>query len=301
MKRSTLVALSILVTLAAAINSIAQKKEQPSLLYQITGNGISKPSYIFGTFHAICPTEMVPFEQLDSYLTGADQLMMEVDMDDTAQLRSMATAAFMKDGKTIKDLLTADEYSKVDEMVKNYLGYPVDNVKMLKPTMLTLLTLTSPKAIGCSTVTYDMTLMKNAVAKNKPVVGLETVESQIKVFDSMPLDKQAKDLYKMAQDPQKAIDELKKLMAAYKSQDPEKLFKVSHEHGTKDQDFEARLLDERNAAWIPKLEVAFKEKPTFVAVGAGHLGGKKGVLRLLRDKGYRVTPVSLSPAVADGN
>jgi uncharacterized protein len=297
MKKLALAILSIFMTLVGS--SFA--KDAPSLLYQISGNGLTRPSYIFGTFHAVCPTEMVPFERLDSYLDQTDQLMMEIDMDDPSVLRSMALGVFMKDGKTMKDLLTAEEYAKVDEMIKNYLGYPLDTVKMVKPSMLTVLTLTSPKAIGCTPVTYDMTLMKNAVSKSKPVVGLETVESQVKVIDSLPLDKQVKGLSRLAADPQKGIDELKKLMTVYKSRDPEKLFAAANKQAGDQKEFQARLLDDRNADWIPKLEVAFKDKPTFVAVGAGHLGGKKGVLRLLRDKGYSVKPVNLSPAVAGGN
>ena len=297
MKKFALATLSIFVTLIG--NAFA--KDAPSLLYQITGNGLTKPSYIFGTFHAVCPTEMVPFERLDSYLDQTDQLMMEVDMDDPAVMKSLALGVFLKDGKTLKDLLTAEEYAKVDEMIKNYLGYPLDNVKMLKPSMLTVLTLTSPKAIGCTPVTYDMTLMKNAVSKSKPVVGLETVESQVKVIDSMPLDKQLKGLAKLAADPQKGIDGLKKLMTVYKLRDPEKLFDAASKQAADEKEFQARLLDDRNVDWIPKLEVAFKEKPTFVAVGAGHLGGKKGVLRLLRAKGYSVKPVNLSPTAAGGN
>ena len=97
----------------------------------------------------------------------------------------------------------------------------------------------------------------------------------------------------MAADPTKAIAELKKLMDIYKTQDVEKLFDATTKQETDEKEFHARLLDERNLSWIPKLEVAFKEKPTFVAVGAGHLGGKKGVLSLLRKKGYQVNPVKL--------
>jgi len=199
----------------------------------------------------------------------------------------------MSDGKTLKDFLTADELAKVDEMLKNYLGVPVANLMTIKPSMLTILTLTRPKAMGCTPVTFDLDLMKSAVAKKKPVVGLETVASQVKVLDSMPLDKQAKGLYKMSLDPPKAIAELKKLMDVYKTQDIEKLFKATSSQATEDKEFHARLLDDRNMSWIPKLEVAFKEKPTFVAVGAGHLGGKRGVIKLLRSKGYDVRPVKL--------
>jgi uncharacterized protein len=294
MKRSSIFALLILGV--AAIGVYGQTKgagEAPSLLYQVTGKGISKPSYIFGTFHAVCPTEMVPFEDLDVYLNQTDQLMMEVDMDDPAEMLSMTKGVIMTDGKTLKDYLKPEEFAKVDEMAKNLLGYSAENVKMVKPSIIAVLLVTSPKAIGCTPTVYDMSLMKSAVEKKKPVVGLETVESQIKVIDSKPFDQQAKDLYEMASNPQKSIDELKKLMAAYKMRDPEKLIDIANSQLKSDKEFQMRLIDDRNIAWIPKLESAFKEKPTFVAFGAGHLGGKNGVIKLLRAKGYQVTPVKL--------
>lgn len=267
--------------------------KSPSLLYQVSGKGLAKASYIFGTFHAICPGDIVALERLDTYLNQSDQLMMEIDMDDPVEMASMGKAIIMPGGKTIRDFLTAEQFAKVDEMVKNFLGYSVENLKSIKPSIITVIALTSPKAIGCKPTALDSSLMQNAVAKKKAVVGLETVASQIAVIDSHPFDKQAKTLYEMAQNPQKSVDELKRLMAVYKLQDSDKLFKVVNSQLTKDKEFQARLLEDRNHAWIPKLETAFREKPTFVAVGAGHLGGKNGVIRLLRAKGYQVVPIKL--------
>lgn len=296
MKKLVLATLSLITTFAAPSYATAQSKAdaEPSLLYQVSGKGLAKPSYIFGTFHAICATEMVPVASLDNYLTQTDQLMMEVDLDDGTEMASMAGAVAMPGGKTLKDFLTADELVKVDELTKSYLGVPAEAVKSLKPSTLMVILITRPKAIGCTPVTLDLDLMKSAVAKKKPVVGLETVASQIKVLDSVPLEKQAKQLYQMALDPPKSIEQLKKLMAIYKTQDVEKLFDATKSQMEEDKEFHIRLLDERNAEWIPKLATAFKEKPTFVAVGAGHLGGKNGVLQLLRKKGYRVTPVKIT-------
>lgn len=295
MKRITRTVLSFSIVAVLSAHIVAQSKpaEAPSLLYKISGKGITKPSYIFGTFHAVCPTEMIPLESLDPYLGQTDQLMMEIDLDDPAVIQQLPKSLIIPDGKTIKDFLTAEQFAKVDGLVQNSLGYSAENVKMVKPAILTVLILTSPKSIGCSPTAYDMSLMSKAVSKQKPVVGLETVESQIQVIDSRPLDKQAKDLYELASDPQKSINELKKLMAAYKARDPEQLQVLSIQQMKDDKDFLTRLIDDRNAAWIPKLEAAFKEKPTFVAVGAGHLGGVKGVIKLLRAKGYDVTAVKL--------
>ena len=307
MKRIVLAALPLLVTGAMVAFAFGQSKNtstalsKSSLLYQISGNGLTKPSYIFGTFHAICSDQMVPIASLDNYLAQTDQLLMEIDMDDAVEMGSMAKAMIIPDGKTIKDFLTDEQFAKVDTMITDLLGYSAERVKMVKPSMLMVLALTSPKAIGCKPTVYDMSLMQNAVASKKPVIGLETVASQIEVIDSQPLEKQAKDLYDMALKPEDSMLELKKLMEVYARHDPEKLFKLTDSMMKKDREFQRRLLDERNHAWIPKLETAFKDKPTFVAVGAGHLGGPKGVIKLLRGKGYRVVPVKLQSAAGGDN
>lgn len=290
----TFLSISFLVLNASETGAqVKNKKVGPSLLYRVTGNSLGHPSYIFGTFHAICSADMVPFESLDTYLSQSDQLMMEIDMDDAGEMQSMTKAIIIPEGRTLKDLLTPEQFAKVDEMTKDLLGYPVESLKRVKPSMLTVMALTSPKAIGCTPTAYDLLFVKAAIAKKKPIVGLETVASQVKVIDSKPLQKQANDLYEMALNPQKAINELKQVMAVYKLRDPDRLLKLTNRLTTDDKKFQARLINERNAAWISKLEIAFTEKPTFVAVGAGHLGGDKGVIRLLRKKGYRIEPIKL--------
>lgn len=295
MKKISLALLSVLAA-AIAVPCLGQSKaspESPSILYKVTGKGMAKPSYIFGTFHVICPTDMVPLETLDPYISQTDQLIMEIDMDDPAVMGSLQKAALITDGKDLSKLLTLEQFAKVDAMLKNYTGYSADLLKSIKPSMLVVLAITSAKAIGCTPTTYDLALVKNAVAKNKPVFGLETVESQTQVIDSQPLETQAKHLYEMSENPQNVIDEFKKLMNAYKSRDAEKLYDLAKIQTSSEPGFEAKLLDDRNQAWIPKLETAFHEKPTLVAVGAGHLGGPKGVVKLLRAKGYTVTAIKL--------
>jgi len=292
-----LVLLSTVFGLAAislAAQAPASKANENGLLFEISGNGLKKPSYIFGTFHILCPTDVMPMDKFAPYIDKSDQLIMELDMDDPNVMGSMAKGAAISDGRTIKDFLTAEQYAKVDEMFKNSLGLSVDAVKTLKPAILSVLVVTSPKMLGCSPPSsYDLSFVKVAADKKKPIIGLETVEFQSKTLESQPLEKQAESLAKMAEDPQKAADELKKLISTYKEQDIEKLHKLAIEQNKTDVNFEKDLLDDRNAAWIPKIEGIIKTTPSFIAVGAGHLGGPKGVISLLRGKGYKVTPIRL--------
>ena len=294
--------IAALLLAAFGITQIVAQTTQPqgSLLYEISRKDIAKPSYVFGTIHAICPADMISIDGLTPYVDKTDQMMMEIDMDDPAEMGSMMQVATIPGGRSFKDFLTPEQFKKVDEMTTNYLGYSAEMVKNIKPTLLSVMLIASPKAIGCSPSAYDLALMKEALAKKKPIVGLETVAMQIKVLDSKPLDVQAKELYTMSLDPQKSIAEFKALTEVYKLHDAEKLFERSVSTTSGDRDFQVKLLDERNTAWVPKIETAIKEKPNFIAVGAAHLGGKVGLISLLRAKGYTVTPIKLSrPAAGD--
>ena len=150
---------------------------------------------------------------------------------------------------------------------------------------------TSPKLVGCQTAAVDLVLAQAAVRGKKQIVGIETVATQLEMLGSTTLEAQARELYKMAVDPQRSADDVKALMAVYRAQESEKLYERTTLHLKDEGDFQTRLLDNRNIAWIPKLERSITERPAFIAVGAGHLGGKNGVVNLLRARGYELTPI----------
>lgn len=290
----TLLLLGLGLCAATPIHGQTKKSADPSsLLYEVSGKGLGKPSYLLGTFHAVCPADMVPLDTLDPYLTRTDQVLMEVNLEDTSELGSLASSAFIPGGKTWKDFLTPEQFAKVDAMTMSMLGYPAESVKAIKPIMLTVLLVTSPKVSGCTVNAYDMSLTQLATSKKKPVIGLETVAEQLAMIDSKPIAQQAKELYEMSLDPQKAIGQFKELSAAYKNRDSDKLVEISAEQMKEDKAFAKRLLEDRNVVWVPKIEGLIKTKPTFIAVGAAHLGGEKGLIKLLRAKGYDVRPIKL--------
>jgi hypothetical protein len=265
-----------------------------ALLFEISGNGLKKPSYIFGTFHILCPADVMPMEKFTPYIDKVDQLVMEIDMDDPAEMQSIVAATRLSDGKSWKASLTPEQYAKVDAMFKEYVGVSADAMPNVQPTLLSVLILTSPKLLGCAPPSsYDLSLVKTAGTSKKPIVGLETAAFQGKALEAKPIDKQAQDLYEMSLDPQKSEDDLKKLIDAYRTQNLEKLNQISEAEEKKDPAYIEKLLDERNKDWIPKIESYIKATPSFIAVGAGHLGGKNGAISLLRARGYTVTAIRL--------
>jgi uncharacterized protein YbaP (TraB family) len=263
-----------------------------SLLYKISSKNLKKPSYIYGTIHIICPTDMFSLEKIGSYLNQTDGLVLELDMDDPNVMSKMATALNMPEGKKLQDLLTPEKYAKVDEMFKKTLGVPVEVLKQFTPTGLSLIISTSPKSLGCAKPdSYEGEFIKMATDGKKTIDGLESVEDQITALSKTPLEKQAEGLYQMSLDPEKAFAEFKDLIASYKLQDSDKLYETINKQSEKNPDFKGDLLDPRNKNWIPKIEKYITEKPRFIAVGGAHLGGKTGVLNLLKEKGYTITPI----------
>ncbi|MDQ3220488.1 MAG: TraB/GumN family protein, partial [Acidobacteriota bacterium] len=264
------------------------------LLYEISGKNLKKPSYLFGTIHLICAKDMFATEKMKGYIDQTKQIMLEFDLDDKAVIQKALGLSMLKDGKSVKEYLTAQEYARLDSLYKNYLGMSFDVLQRFKPMISGTFLLTSPKVLGCQPPTvYDNYLAQTAAVNKMPVIGLETAEEQIAVIDSEPLDQQIKALNAIGSNPQKGIAEFQALYKLYLTQDSDALYALAAAQLKAEGYSQSKMLDNRNQKWIPAIEKNIAEKPTFIAVGAAHLGGKNGVIRLLRARGYKLTPIKL--------
>ncbi len=287
--------LIIILTFLGASNIKAQTPKPvatSAILYKITGKNLKKPSYLFGTIHLICEKDMFSSEKLKSLIDQTGQIMLETDFLDPAAMQRAAVASKLPDGKTMKDYLTAEEYAKIDEYFKTYMGISFDRLNAYKPIFATTAVLSSPKILGCQPpVIYDKFLADTAVAKKLPVLGLESMEAQMAAADSVSLEQQIREMKEAAADPEKTIAEFRKLSAIYLSQNSDLLYDLAETELKKTGYSQAKMLDNRNISWIPVIEKHITVTPSFIAVGGGHLGGKNGVVKLLRAKGYILTPI----------
>ena len=266
------------------------QKEEKSLLYEISGNGISKPSYLYGTIHIICKDDFVMTEATKQKFSEAQQVYLELDMDDPKMMPEMMKSMYMTDGSTLKTLISETDYQKVSQFFKDSLKTNIGMLDKMKPFVLSSMTI--PKLIACPSQSYEETFVKMAQKDNKEVLGLETVEEQFGALDKMGMKKQADlMLVKMIENWNDGKQELKQLIKDYKNQDVEAMYEDMTKSKTMDTQFEEDLLVSRNKNWISKIQKIIKEKSTFFAVGAGHLGGKKGVITLLRNEGFTVKAV----------
>ncbi len=118
---------------------VKSAEKDSALLYEISGNGLKQPSYLFGTFHIICSNDMIQLEKLTNYVDKTEQLFLEVDLDNPTEMLSAGKMVMLADGKTLSDLYSKEEYAKVNELVQNSLGVPLENFKTYKPVFLSVM------------------------------------------------------------------------------------------------------------------------------------------------------------------
>ena len=265
--------------------SLSQNLEK-SLLWEISGNGLEKSSYLFGTIHMTCDATLGK-NVLDA-LDSTDQLVLELDMDDPSMALHMLKNMNMKDGQSLNDFITEDEFNLLDSFIKEQVGISLETFVKTKPFFISAMCY--PKFIDCPIQVVENELMKVTHEQNEEVFGLETVAEQIAIFDEIPYDQQAKDLVLLAQEGlEKSKETFSLMLKLYHEQDIEAMTKLVEKDSTQTiSNHSDKLLYKRNENWIPKISEFAKEKPTFFGVGAGHLGGENGVIALLRREGYTV-------------
>lgn len=268
---------------------LSAQKLDNSLLWKISGNGLKQPSYVFGTMHITCDATLD--KCVLTALDNTKQLYLEINMDDPALQAKMMNGAMMKDGQKMSALASPDDYETVSNFLNENIGMPAVLLDRFKPSLVTMMLY--PKMMECPAQSIEMELMNVTKTQNEPMFGLETIEHQLAIFDAIPYKEQMAELVDMAKkglDAQKESN--KKLDAIYKSKNLQAIAAYMQEEENKTYgDHADILLDDRNASWIPKIEEAAKATPTFFGVGAAHLGGEKGVILLLRKKGYKVEAV----------
>lgn len=279
----------LLALLAVAGFTADAQKLDSALLWKISGKGLTQPSYLFGTIHITCDATLDT--KTKKALDDTKQIYLELDMDDPGMQAAMMGGIIMKDGVTMSSLASAEDFKIVDEFLTKNVGMSAKMMDNFKPALISAMLY--PKMIDCPMQSFEMELMKEAVARNEEILGLESVADQMQVFDGIPYKDQMNELVKTAKGGiDKDKEEFSKLIAVYQNKDIEGMHKLMDESENKMYSkFEDIMLDNRNKKWIPVIEAAAKKTPTFFAVGAAHLAGDNGVIKLLRKAGYKVEAV----------
>lgn len=279
-----------------------------ALLWQIDGKELKKPSFLYGTIHMIAEDDFYWPKGTKEAFAKADRVTFEINMEEMTNIGSqmaLLSKAMMADGLTLKDLLSEKDYNTVQAHFQK-IGMPLFLFERMKPMFLTVLASEDMAKMQAgqsdnSIVSYEFQFVDLAKSADKEMEfgGLETAEYQMSMFDSIPYKVQAEMLVdgikaeQMSDDSENAAEaEFDIMVDMYKRQDITAMQAMISGEDSGYADYEELLLVNRNKNWIPVMGTQMKDKPTFFAVGAGHLGGPNGVIQLLENEGYTLTPLS---------
>ena len=272
---------------------------QAQLLWKIYGNGLTHPSYLFGTHH------LIPIQFLDSVpglfktFSECETVVGEMVLNNIDASAKIQQAAIMPNHKKISELMNQEEYKLVDNELKATLKFGLKEVSIMNPSLiLTLYEMEKNKKLtGLSDDKQsDSYFQLVAEEKDKKVLGLETIDQQIAIlFGNGSLERQTSLLVESIRKKNSMLKEMNQLNRLYKAGKLNDLLLLSKGKGEitdmTDEEFK-KMVDDRNADWISKLPNMMQKSSCFNAVGALHLPGHNGLLKLLEKKGYKVSPIS---------
>ena len=283
-------ALIFIALLGGALTANAQ------LLWKVSGNGLQKPSYLFGTHHIADKTICDGINGFNDAYNSVEQLYGEVDTEKMngmgTQLKMMSQIKLPK-GQTLSSLYTEEQLKTIDEFVTSILGVGVKSFDAFKPVMVS-----SSLQVFIAMKLYpnydakeaiDSYMQSKAKKDKKTVDGLETIDFQLNLLYNEPLEKQAADLLEIAENSKESEEAIIKLTELYRQQDLEGMWKLMLED-TELEEMEA-LIFERNRNWVAQMKEMMPAAPTMFVIGAGHLPGEQGLIKLLETEGYKLEPV----------
>ncbi len=268
--------------LLVMITSPTATAQNQSLLWKISGNGLEKPSYLFGTIHMICPEDLFFPEDTQEALDASAQVMLELDMDEDSFAIKVQQMGVYKGTTDITEVTSRASTDRLNLWLKSNYGADLSQFGFMKP--ISLMGLIYAKQLGCEQIeSYEQRLVEEARNRSLEVLGLETLEYQMGLFDRISIQQQVDWINHIIDYP----DEIKYLVELYKEQDLAGIQQLIGSSGPT-AEHEEWLLFKRNENWLPIMEKEMRKVPTFFAVGAGHLAGVQGIIHLLRTRGYQV-------------
>jgi uncharacterized protein YbaP (TraB family) len=260
------------------------------LLFLLERDGLD-PSYIFGTIHAedkrVLKLPLPVRKAFDSARTVA----LEMTLDGT-NMMAASMAMLYTDGRDLPGVIGKRRYKRVVAALDGR-NLPEAALRLYKPWAVATMLSMPPTKTG---EFLDLVLYRKAVADKKKVVGLETVVEQLSVFDDLPESQQIAMLDDALNNLKQLPTMLDQLMKAYLARDMTALVQTSEKFMKQgdqalEEMFQQRLVEDRNLTMVKRMLPLLQKGRLFVAVGALHLPGEKGILQLLEQMNYRVSVV----------
>lgn len=274
----------------------AQVSEYPlkksSLLWKIEGPGLTAPSFLFGTMHMIEREYFFFPEKIEKLILSTEELVMELP---GLPSREESLPLLTLKGEIFFDYFTKEQSDSLFQWASTNMNMSEalfrKTMESMKPFVFVQLA-TQWKFIG-NMESYEQTFEALASTNKIPISGLETAADQMGIFDHLSREQQTEMVMESIRNPEKIMQQTREMEKLYVDQNIDSMYMMIMKHESVIVDEQSAFLDDRNSRWIPLIIQHIASHPTFIAVGAGHLGGPNGVVRLLQGKGYTLTPIRI--------
>jgi uncharacterized protein len=261
------------------------KKKQKTLVWRFYTEGSSQMNYLLGTMHVTDNQAFTYEEQMKERLLECTIFATEFNLDD-ADLTVAQAAMLLPRGQSLSQILPKKMYEKLRVFLKKRLNEDIAAYEYFKPIIFSKL-ITEAVLSNDRLLPLDDMLFQFARENGRILRGVETFEEQINILNNMSIEGQIKSLKDMIAGFSKVRKELLKTAKWYAEADLEQLYKASK--GSMKGNRKLMIFD-RNALMTSRLADMTLENTVCAAIGAGHLWGEKGVLNLLKKKGFIVVP-----------
>lgn len=276
----------LVFTLIVSFSQAQDKiKIENSVLWKIEHSELKEPSYVLGTLHMMCKDDFEISKKISQTLQNVDALVLEVNLSDKEEIKSMQES--MKNPKKISEELTKKQFEELDTFVTKIMGTSLTNFDTYGLSILNAIMI--QKMLPCTEIkSLDNELMLLAAEKQKPIYSLEKVSEQMEMLKrAYPTEFALKQIL-LFESYKKDFSEA---ITAYKNEDIKTAVNLLTKDIYMNENATNLMQINRNKNWVEKMPQMMKERSNLFAVGTAHLTNKYGIIHLLRQIGYTVTPV----------
>lgn len=263
---------------------------QNSLIWEISGNGLTKKSYLMGTLKFIGEREFYMPAKASELIKQAEIFAIEDEVDHHAQ-HELNTALHFPKGQSLADVMTQDDYKNLRALFAKEFKVTAatfdKRYSHIKPLPLSIIM--TRLSLGEKVKFYDIELLLIAKKHDVTAYSLEPIEREAEALNSFNMEDQVKALVHSVNNFASQKAEFKKLMSDYRDADLQEIFDYTLHPLENNPRFIEEFYFKRNEEWLPKIERMMNEDASFIALGISHLEGERGILKLLEQKGYKLT------------
>lgn len=264
-----------------------------SLLWKISGNGLSAPSYLFGSMHTTDSRVKAMSDRAIPFFSQSAAFAMEVDPKQALDM-SLLSKLMMGKNYSLKKMIPQAAYLLLDSVIRDQTGFSMGLLDNMAPVFI--MTIFETAAMGltdsltCEEDVLDLYLYQLATDHHKIIIGIETADEQLSALNSLNYNEQADMLVHEVHEYERNRQGATAMVQFYLEENLDSLARENEENEMPAKFYKA-LVTDRNKRMANRMSDFIRKQSTFIAIGALHLPGEKGVIELLRKKGFVIEAV----------